>query len=105
MMFLFFQLENASMLFNICVLHPDVQVEEKEPNKDKGSTEELEFLLVKLVNQMLCEAKVRDYPRIAAFVKRMLSLCLHQDTSTQMGILAIANRSAQEHAFKLIYFV
>lgn len=54
---------------------------------------ELETLLIQVVNQMICESKRRDYPRLAAFVKRLMTLSLHQGTAVQMGIEAICNRS------------
>ncbi|GMH33808.1 hypothetical protein BSKO_01642 [Bryopsis sp. KO-2023] len=61
------------------------------------SIEELEDLLVEVINQMLCESKARDYVRLAAFLKRLLWLGLHQGCSVLMGIQSVVNRLLLRH--------
>ena len=41
---------------------------------------------------MLCETKTSDFGRLAAFIKRMLSVGVHQETGIMMGVMAVANR-------------
>eukprot|EP00210_Caulerpa_lentillifera_P000912 g882.t1 len=55
-------------------------------------TEHEEILLIEVCHQMLCETKTTDFSRLAAFVKRLLALGLHQETGVSMGICFIVNR-------------
>ena len=49
-------------------------------------------LLVQVCDQMLCDTKTSDFGRLAAFMKRILSVCVHQETGITMGMCSIINR-------------
>lgn len=48
--------------------------------------------LIEVCQQMLCETKTSDFSRLAAFVKRLLALALHQETGLIMSVCSIINR-------------
>ena len=49
-------------------------------------------ILIRVCHQMLCETKTSDFGKLAAFIKRMLSVAIHQETGIAMGISAIVHK-------------
>ena len=49
-------------------------------------------LLIQVCHQMLCETKTSDFGKLAAFIKRMLSVAIHQETGIAIGMSAIVHK-------------